>query len=137
MEFSSANATVGVDLAVKKGDLVAVLSKSDPMGQPSEWWRCRARDGGVGYLPSPYLETIQRKPQAQITAKSAPGSETNSRVNTMTGSITGSNASRANSMKITDKEKAEIQKTPKEPPVIKGKVGDVSVESFQKGAFYS
>lgn len=74
----------GIDLQVKKGDLVAVLSKSDPMGQPSEWWRCRARDGSVGYLPGPYLEVIQRKPQAQITAKSAPGSETNSRVNTMT-----------------------------------------------------
>lgn len=75
----------GIDLAVKKGDLVAVLSKSDPMGQPSEWWRCRARDGNVGYLPGPYLEVIQRRPQqAQITAKSAPGSETSSRVNTMT-----------------------------------------------------
>uniref|UniRef100_A0A093UYQ3 Peroxisomal membrane protein PEX13 n=1 Tax=Talaromyces marneffei PM1 TaxID=1077442 RepID=A0A093UYQ3_TALMA len=72
--------TAGIDLAVKKGDIVAVISKSDPMGNPSEWWRCRARDGGVGYLPSPYLETIQRRPaQAAITAgpaASAPGSRT-------------------------------------------------------------
>ncbi|EER39084.1 peroxin 13 [Histoplasma capsulatum H143] len=30
--------TARVDLAVKKGDLVAVLSRSDPMGNPSEWW---------------------------------------------------------------------------------------------------
>lgn len=127
----------GVDLAVKKGDLVAVLSKSDPMGQPSEWWRCRARDGGVGYLPSPYLETIQRRPaQAQIAAKSAPTSEAGSRVNTMTASVENA-ASRANSMKITDKEKADIKKAPKEPPVIHSKQGDVPVESFQRGAFYS
>lgn len=52
-------ASSGMDLAVKKGDLVAVLSKTDPMGNASEWWRCRARDGRVGYLPSPYLEVIQ------------------------------------------------------------------------------
>ena len=126
----------GIDLAVKKGDLVAVLSKTDPMGQPSEWWRCRARDGGVGYLPSPYLETIHRKPQqAAIMAKgsqSQPGSETNSRVNTMTSASVGS---RANSMKITDREKAEVQKAT--PPMVKGKPGDMGIESFQKGAFNS
>lgn len=51
------------DLSVKKGDLVAVLSKTDPMGRPSEWWRCRARDGKMGYLPGVYLEGIQRKPK--------------------------------------------------------------------------
>ncbi|KAF2218065.1 hypothetical protein CERZMDRAFT_64135 [Cercospora zeae-maydis SCOH1-5] len=129
----------GIDLAVKKGDLVAVLSKTDPMGQPSEWWRCRARDGGVGYLPSPYLETIQRKPQQQsIMAKgsqSQPGSETHSRVNTMTSNSIGS---RANSMKITDREKAEVQNVTKDlPPAIKGKPGDMGIESFQKGAFNS
>lgn len=129
----------GIDLAVKKGDLVAVLSKTDPMGQPSEWWRCRARDGGVGYLPSPYLETIQRKPpQAAIMAKgsqSQPGSETNSRVNTMTSATVGS---RANSMNITDREKAAVQKANKGlPPTVKGKPGDMGIESFQKGAFNS
>ena len=36
------NAVQGVDLAVKKGDLVAVLSKTDPLGNPSEWWKCRS-----------------------------------------------------------------------------------------------
>ncbi|SMQ51083.1 unnamed protein product [Zymoseptoria tritici ST99CH_3D7] len=126
----------GIDLAVKKGDLVAVLSKSDPMGQASEWWRCRARDGGVGYLPSPYLETIQRRPaQGQIAAKSA--SENGSRVNTMTSGSLGE--SRANSMKITEREKAEVKKAGKEaPPMLPvGKGGDVPVESFQRGAFYS
>ncbi|RKF62094.1 Peroxisomal membrane protein PAS20 [Erysiphe neolycopersici] len=51
----------GVDLQVKKGDLVAVLSQSDPLGNPSEWWRCRARDGRIGYIPKVYLE-VARKP---------------------------------------------------------------------------
>lgn len=45
--------------------------------------------------------------------------------------------SRANSMKITEKEKAEIKQTPKEPPKLHTKQGDVPVESFQRGAFYS
>ncbi|KAI9882778.1 MAG: hypothetical protein M1823_005476 [Watsoniomyces obsoletus] len=38
--------TNNTELNVKKGDLVAVLSKLDPTtGLPSEWWRCRTRDG--------------------------------------------------------------------------------------------
>ena len=62
--------TAGLDLAVKKGDLVAVLSRVDPATGPSsssssssssEWWRCRARDGRVGYLPAPYLELLGRR----------------------------------------------------------------------------
>ena len=61
-------AVSGVDLVVKKGDLVAVLTKLDPLGQPSEWWRCRARDGRVGYLPGVYLEEIKRKQIANVAA---------------------------------------------------------------------
>ncbi len=122
----------GIDLMVKKGDLVAVLSKADPMGQPSDWWRCRARDGRMGYLPSTYLETIKR-PQAQIAAaaKSNATSPAGSRVNTMTASVVSPN-SRTNSMKITEKEKAEIKKAPKEP-IAKGE----TIESFQKAGFYN
>jgi peroxin-13 len=113
--------TAGIDLAVKKGDIVAVLSKSDPMGNPSEWWRCRARDSRVGYLPSPYLETIQRKPAQQaITA----GSPSDSRTNTM--NTTTSNQEVAVETKDIEKK-----------PEIKGKMGDISPESFQKGTFHS
>lgn len=112
--------SVGIDLAVKKGDLVAVLGKTDPMGNPSEWWRCRARDGQVGYLPSPYLETLQRKPaQAAITGGSAPGSRTT----TLKGSDVG--GARTKSL------------TSLSAPEVKGKVGDISADSFQKSAFYS
>lgn len=84
----------GLDLEVKKGDLVAVLDKSDPEGQTqgdSQWWRCRARDGRSGYLPAVYLETIQRKPAAQqITNES--------RANTMPASVEGSGIGRAETL---------------------------------------
>ncbi|KAH9826223.1 peroxisomal membrane protein PEX13-like [Teratosphaeria destructans] len=126
----------GIDLEVKKGDLVAVLSKTDPMGQPSEWWRCRARDGRMGYLPSPWLETIQRRPQqGQIAPKSNASSPVHSRVNTMTGSA----GSRANSLAVTEKEKMGVEKGEREkvPVMVKGKPTDVSVESFQRQMFNS
>ncbi|KAL4902611.1 Peroxin 13, N-terminal region-domain-containing protein [Aspergillus multicolor] len=107
----------GIDLAVKKGDIVAVLSKSDPMGNASEWWRCRARDGRVGYLPGPYLETIQRKPQQQAITT---GSEASSRANTMQSQT-----------------QAVAEAATGQKPELKGKMGDISPESFQKSAFYS
>ena len=100
----------GIDLEVKKGDLVAVLSKTDPMGNASEWWRCRARDGRMGYLPGVYLEAIQRK--RQITDGEGGG-----RTQTMTseedraGSLTG--------------------------PKVEGKVADISADGFMKTQFYN
>jgi peroxin-13 len=106
----SGAAVQGVDLEVKKGDLVAVLSKSDPMGNPSEWWRCRARDGRMGYLPGVYLEVARRPGQAIAEIKSA--SQSGSRTSSMTSQT-------------------------KAPPAVPGKAGDMSVESFQKSQFYS
>ncbi|KAF2277466.1 uncharacterized protein EI97DRAFT_374814 [Westerdykella ornata] len=108
------NSVQGLDLAVKKGDMVAVLSKSDPLGNPSEWWRCRARDGKMGYLPGVYLEVIQRRQPAQITSGSQAGSPPASRTATLTDS--------------------KVQAL---PPKVEGKIGDIGVESFQKGAYYS
>ncbi|KAI1171796.1 hypothetical protein F4777DRAFT_35234 [Nemania sp. FL0916] len=108
----SGNATQGVDLAVKKGDFIAVLSKSDPLGNPSEWWRCRARDGRLGYLPATFLETARRPGQPVAAIKAAASEPATSR----TSSITSS--------------------TP-QPPVIASKAGDISPESFQKSQFYS
>jgi peroxin-13 len=126
---ANANAVQGLDLAVKKGDMVAVLSKSDPLGNPSEWWRCRSRDGRMGYLPGVYLEVIQRKQQAQITSGSqAGGSLPGSRAQTMTSSTVS--GSRTGTM-------AEKTKVLEKVPVVTGKAGDMGVESFQKGAFYS
>ena len=129
---ANANSVQGVDLAVSKGDLVAVLSKTDPLGNPSEWWQCRARDGRKGYLPAPYLETIQRRPQqGQIAGASSPQG---SRAQTMTTSSAPN--SRSNTM--VDREKDLVKGAPREvPPNVQGKAGDLSVESFQKGQFYS
>lgn len=112
----------GMDLTVKKGDLVAILSKTDPMGNASEWWRCRSREGGMGYLPGIYLEPIQRKPQAQITS----GSPASSRAQTMTSTSFGSRTGT-----MTEKT------APALAPKVESKAGDIGVESFQKGAFYS
>ncbi|GAP84339.2 putative peroxisomal membrane protein [Rosellinia necatrix] len=105
------NATQGVDLAVKKGDFIAVISKSDPLGNPSEWWRCRARDGRLGYLPATFLE-VAKRPGQPVAAIKAAASESNSRTSSMTSAST-------------------------QPPVITGKAGDISPESFQKSHFYS
>ncbi|KAL9107646.1 MAG: hypothetical protein Q9227_007453 [Pyrenula ochraceoflavens] len=126
-DYTPATTTEGLDLPVKKGDLVAVLSKSDPMGNPSEWWRCRARDGRVGYLPGPYLETIQRKgPQGQIQSASQAGSRTSTMVS-------GIDLKGGQTAKEKEMEKVQAQG----PPEVKGKVGDISAEGFQKSAFYS
>ncbi|KYK54152.1 hypothetical protein DCS_06109 [Drechmeria coniospora] len=65
------NAEMGMELEARKGDLVAVLSKNDPAGQPSEWWQCRSRDGRQGYLPSTYLEVLKR-PGQEVKAIKAP-----------------------------------------------------------------
>lgn len=104
------NATQGVDLAVKKGDFIAVLSKSDPLGNPSEWWRCRARDGRLGYLPSTFLEVAKRPGQPIAAIQGAPSA----------GEPTAS-SSNANP----------------QPPVVTSKAGDIAAESFQKSQFYS
>lgn len=116
----------GMDLEVSKGDLVAVLSKTDPMGNVSEWWKCRARDGKQGYLPSPYLQRIERKqPQIAATAHengtiSLPGSRTM----TMKGDDNGGRTKSLSSVKVA-------------APQVTGRPGDISAESFQKSAFYS
>lgn len=119
-EASGADAVVkGVDLEVKKGDLVAVLSKTDPLGNPSDWWRCRSRDGRMGYLPSTFLE-VARRPVAAIKATASLDS---SRANSLTSSVA-----------------SPAQKPAPEPekmPVPAGKPGDISAESFQKSQFYN
>ncbi|KAL9103224.1 MAG: hypothetical protein Q9163_001711 [Psora crenata] len=88
-------------LSVKAGDLVAVLSKSDPMGKPSDWWQCRARDHSVGFLPGMYLKPFIKKSVGQIE---------HGRVNTISSVIGGQRddqSSRANSLKVDAKEKQE------------------------------
>jgi peroxin-13 len=90
-EAAAANpaaAVPGVDLSVNRGDLVAVLSRADPLGGPSQWWRCRTRDGRVGYLPAPYLEVMQRRGAAAAITSGSPGvTPAGSRAQTMTSAV--------------------------------------------------
>lgn len=79
----------GVELEGRKGDLVAVLSKNDPAGNPSEWWQCRARDGRQGYLPSTYLEVLKRPGQDVKKIKATAASDS-SRANSLTSGVTES-----------------------------------------------
>lgn len=125
-DYTPSTQSVGMDLAVRKGDLVAILSKSDPMGNASEWWRCRSRDGKVGYLPSPYLQPIQRPVQRQQQALTT-GSETASAPGSRTQTMKGTNDLGERTKSLTSVH----------APEVKGKPHDISVESFQKGAFYS
>ncbi|KAK5459353.1 Peroxisomal membrane protein PAS20 [Exophiala xenobiotica] len=153
----------GMDLGAKKGDLVAVLSKTDPMGNASEWWRCRARDGQMGYLPSPYLEPIQRpaqRPAAQITegtatpqpaprpatqaqiAEAAAAAAPGSRPLTMNEFLDEAKKPRVLNPNIKSPESMQavgnaMKDFGMKGPDMKSKPGDISAESFQKSAFYS
>lgn len=54
-----------VELPLKTGDLVAILSKLDPSGRESQWWRVRSRSGQTGYIPGNYVEIIVKKPKTE------------------------------------------------------------------------
>ncbi|KAJ2751394.1 Peroxisomal membrane protein PAS20, partial [Coemansia sp. BCRC 34490] len=60
------------ELSFKRGDVVAVSSKVDIWGKPSEWWRGRTQDGREGLFPASYVSVIRPgdNPQA-VVAQSA------------------------------------------------------------------
>lgn len=66
-DFSGASSA---ELSVRAGDLVAILSRSGPNNEPSEWWYCRTRDGRLGYLPSNYIEILKRPSNSQVPSVS-------------------------------------------------------------------
>lgn len=116
-DYAPENTQAGVDLDVKKGDFVAILSKVDPMGNPSQWWKCRARDSRVGYLPSPYLEILAKK--SKVEARQIEGAGTG-------------DASRAATMNSISADLAAVQ-----ADMAKEKPADLSLEAFQKSQFFS
>ncbi|KAI8582906.1 hypothetical protein K450DRAFT_225391 [Umbelopsis ramanniana AG] len=73
LEFARAsydfNAESPMELTLKKGDIIAILSKVDPAtGVQSQWWRGRLRNGTMGLFPANYVEIIQKgAPNAQPT----------------------------------------------------------------------
>jgi peroxin-13 len=65
LEFARAiyefNAESPMELNLKKGDIIAILSKVDQAtGQQSQWWRGRLRNGTMGLFPANYVEIIQK-----------------------------------------------------------------------------
>ncbi|CAI4035108.1 hypothetical protein SMKI_12G2480 [Saccharomyces mikatae IFO 1815] len=50
-----------MEVALKKGDLMAILSKKDPVGRDSDWWKVRTKNGNIGYIPYNYIEIIKRR----------------------------------------------------------------------------
>ncbi|KAG0047482.1 Peroxisomal membrane protein PAS20 [Gryganskiella cystojenkinii] len=48
------------ELGFRRGDIIAILSRQDPMGQESQWWRGRLRNGEMGLFPSNYVEIINK-----------------------------------------------------------------------------
>ncbi|KAL9540027.1 hypothetical protein MBANPS3_009918 [Mucor bainieri] len=58
-----------MELNLKKGDIVAIISKVDPTtNATSQWWRGRLRDGTMGMFPANYVEIIQKGGPAAAAA---------------------------------------------------------------------
>jgi len=54
----------GAELALNKGDIVAILQTTDPLsGLEGEWWRGRNRAGSEGWFPKNYVEIVKRPGQ--------------------------------------------------------------------------
>ncbi|KAJ1675239.1 Peroxisomal membrane protein PAS20, partial [Spiromyces aspiralis] len=47
------------ELTFRQGDVIAILSKTNVWGKPSEWWRGKLQDGTEGLFPSNYVKIIQ------------------------------------------------------------------------------
>lgn len=50
-----------IEVTLKKGDLMAITSRKDPLGNDSQWWKVRTKSGSVGYVPYNYIEIIKRQ----------------------------------------------------------------------------
>ncbi|KAF9297169.1 Peroxisomal membrane protein PAS20 [Mortierella antarctica] len=72
-DFTPSNAHQ--ELAFRRGDIIAILSRTDPMGGESLWWRGRLRNGEMGLFPSNYVEIINKggNPPNASSAPGAPG----------------------------------------------------------------
>lgn len=70
-EFNPENPNIEIELKPK--ELVAILSKLDPLGNESKWWKVRLRSGKVGYVPLNYLSIIERRtPPKRVEAAPSP-----------------------------------------------------------------
>lgn len=61
-----------MELQLKKGQLYAIVSRTDSKGNPAKWWSCRNKNGDVGYAPYNFLEVIDRNALNKRAAASKP-----------------------------------------------------------------
>ncbi|ORZ10811.1 Peroxin 13, N-terminal region-domain-containing protein [Absidia repens] len=62
-----------MELNLKKGDIVAILSKTEPTtNATSQWWRGRLRDGTMGMFPANYVEIVQKGPAGDSSSQASP-----------------------------------------------------------------
>ncbi|CDH16991.1 related to Peroxisomal membrane protein PAS20 [Zygosaccharomyces bailii] len=54
-----------IETPLKKGELMAIITKQDPAGRESEWWKVRTKAGNMGYVPYNYIEIITRQKKIQ------------------------------------------------------------------------
>lgn len=50
-----------IEAPLRKGELMAILSKQDSSSGNSEWWKVRTKAGNMGYVPYNYVEIIETK----------------------------------------------------------------------------
>ncbi|GCF00474.1 peroxisomal membrane protein PAS20 [Zygosaccharomyces mellis] len=49
-----------LEAPLKRGELMAIITKQHPSGKDSEWWKVRTKSGYMGYIPFNYVEIIKR-----------------------------------------------------------------------------
>ncbi|KXN74502.1 hypothetical protein CONCODRAFT_82952 [Conidiobolus coronatus NRRL 28638] len=60
------------DLSFRKGDLIAVLSKTAPDGSIALWWQGRLRDGKMGSFPSNFVQILEKKISVDTDGQNLP-----------------------------------------------------------------
>ena len=48
-----------IEIALKKNDLMTVISKMNPQGKESEWWKVKTRENKIGYVPYNYIQMLR------------------------------------------------------------------------------
>jgi len=72
------NPTQPTDLAFRKGQIIAVLSRLEEGQRESGWWRGRVQDGRVGLFPAGYVEIIEKKEGTKDAEKKSSAMDTGS-----------------------------------------------------------
>ncbi len=135
-------AAPSLDIAVKCDDMVVVLAKTDPLGNPSDWWQCRTRDGRVGYLPSTYLRAMvvpeQMAGQQLLPAPPAPASVAGTvmTINSSNTSTATPVAAAAPAATVVASDPVMAEKAAAQKKAADSNGVTTGADSFMKSAFY-